>query len=139
MGDNIEKSDPRLGYREKPNPRLGYPEQPNLRLGYPEQPNLRLDDFEKLERNNNQLRLELKNERDGVTKLIQKIETLEKNNTLLEIQANEKSLPIRNILFGFVLGFGFTFLVIFVLWFISLYTKPIADIYKEIFCTNLLE
>ena len=104
-----------------------------------EEPNLRIGVFEKLERENNQLKLQLKKEKSDTTQLLQKVETLETNNTLLEIQANEKSLPIRNILFGFVLGFGFTFLVIFVLWFVSLYTKPIADIYKEIFCTNLLQ
>ena len=104
-----------------------------------EEPNLGIRDFEKLQRDNTQLRLQIKNGESDTTQLLQKVETLEKNNTLLEIQANEKSLPIRNILFGFVLGFGFTFLVIFVLWFVSLYTKPIADIYKEIFCTNLLQ
>tara|TARA_R110000822_G_scaffold77869_4_gene186649 strand:- start:2458 stop:2775 length:318 start_codon:yes stop_codon:yes gene_type:complete len=92
-----------------------------------------------LERDNTQLKLQLKNGESDRTLLFKKVETLETNNTLLEIKANEKSLPIRNILFGFVLGFGFTFLVIFVLWFVSLYTKPIADIYKEIFCTNLLQ
>ena len=104
-----------------------------------EEPNLGIRDFEKLQRDNTQLRLQIKNGESDTTQLLQKVETLETNNTLLEIQANEKSLPIRNILFGFVLGFGFTFLVIFVLWFVSLYTKPIADIYKEIFCTNLLQ
>ena len=98
-----------------------------------------LESIRNLERDNNQLRSQLKDGKSETTQLLQKVETLQKNNTLLEIQANEKSLPIRNILFGFVLGFGFTFLVIFILWFVSLYTKPIADIYKEIFCTNLLQ
>lgn len=98
-----------------------------------------LESIRNLERDNNLLRSQIKDGKSETTQLLQKVETLQKNNTLLEIQANEKSLPIRNILFGFVLGFGFTFLVIFILWFVSLYTKPIADIYKEIFCTNLLQ
>ena len=68
--------------------------------------------------------------------LSNEIENLQSDATLFEIKASEKSLPIRNILFGFVLGFGFTFLVIFTLWFLSLYTKPIANVYREIFCNS---
>lgn len=76
-------------------------------------------------------------ERDKeIEALSKEIENLQSDATLFEIKASEKSLPIRNILFGFVLGFGFTFLVIFTLWFLSLYTKPIANVYREIFCNS---
>jgi len=98
-----------------------------------------LESIRKLEKEKININDELTKQKGETTQLMEKVENLINTNTLLEIQANEKSLPIRNILFGFVLGFGFTFLVIFTLWFLSLYTKPIANVYKEIFCTNLLE
>ena len=77
----------------------------------------------------------LKKER---TLLLNKLTNLEKETTNYKIEVNKKPVPVRDILFGFIIGFGFTFLTIFILWFVSQYTESINNFYKGVFCSNQL-
>ena len=56
-------------------------------------------------------------------------------------KAKSRSVPSRigDVILGFIVGFGFTFLIIFIMWFTSLFTESISDVYKEIFCSNKLK
>lgn len=54
-----------------------------------------------------------------------------------QVKAAEKPSKIGYIVLGFFIGFLFSLLLIFTLWFLSLFTKSVSNFYSQIFCSNL--
>ena len=52
-------------------------------------------------------------------------------------KAAAKPSKIGYIVLGFFIGFLFSLLLIFTLWFLSLFTKSVSNFYSQIFCSNL--
>lgn len=68
--------------------------------------------------------------------ILQKLEDSQKELRQYKIKDAKKRIPILDISFGFILGFGFIFLLLFILWFVSFYTESVSNFYKTVFCNN---
>jgi len=98
------------------------------------------------------------NQKDTITNLQNKVKKLQEVNGNLQIkvgnlegdkveliqakadaraEAAEKPSKIGYIVLGFFIGFLFSLLLIFTLWFLSLFTKSVSNFYSQIFCSNL--
>jgi len=68
--------------------------------------------------------------------LLKKLEDSQSELKQYKIEDAKKRIPILDISFGFILGFGFIFLLLFILWFVSFYTESVSNFYKTVFCNN---
>lgn len=84
----------------------------------------------KLQKDNNKLQIQIGNLEGEKVELIQ-----EKGE--FQVKAAEKPSKIGYIVLGFFIGFLFSLLLIFTLWFLSLFTKSVSNFYSQIFCSNL--
>lgn len=66
----------------------------------------------------------------------EKVELIQEKGEF-QVKAAEKPSKIGYIVLGFFIGFLFSLLLIFTLWFLSLFTKNVSNFYSQIFCSNL--
>lgn len=84
----------------------------------------------KLQKDKDNLQIKVGNLQGDKVELIQ-----EKGK--FQVKAAEKPSKIGYIVLGFFIGFLFSLLLIFTLWFLSLFTKNVSNFYSQIFCSNL--